>query len=132
MGKTIASTPPVLKAKISDPNADKLQATFQYWVDGSSTKSTLVSGDNLASNTYAGVSLPSSFNSGLTNGKIVDWDVKVSDGMAGTSYTQSPTCHFTAEPTAPDTPTVTSENNLYPNTGQDDSVASGCPAAMNG
>jgi hypothetical protein len=122
MGKTIASTPPVLKAKISDPNADKLQATFQYWVDGATTKSTLVSGDNLSSNTYASVSLPSSFISGLTGGKVVDWDVKVSDGMASTSYTQSPTCHFTAEPTAPDTPTVTSENSLYPNTDQNDSV----------
>ncbi|MFI1035873.1 LamG-like jellyroll fold domain-containing protein [Streptomyces sp. NPDC020951] len=122
MGKTIASTPPVLKAKISDPNADKLQATFQYWVDGSSTKSTLTSGDNLSSNTYASVSLPSSFISGLTNGKTVDWDVKISDGMTSTAYTQSPTCHFTAEPTAPDTPSVVSESNLYPNTDQSDSV----------
>ncbi|MGR6972468.1 LamG-like jellyroll fold domain-containing protein [Streptomyces cynarae] len=122
MGKTIASTPPVLKAKISDPNADKLQATFQYWIDGSSTKSTLVSGDNLASGTYASVSLPSSFVSGLTSGQTVDWDVKISDGMASTSYSQSPTCHFTAEPTAPDTPSVTSESNLYPNTDQNDGV----------
>ena len=122
MGKTIASTPPVLKAKISDPNSDKLQATFQYWINGSSTKSTLVSGDNLASGTKASVSLPSSFVSGLTSGQTVDWDVKISDGMASTSYSQSPTCHFTAEPTAPDPPSVTSQNNLYPNTDQNDSV----------
>ncbi|WNM29650.1 LamG-like jellyroll fold domain-containing protein [Streptomyces sp. Li-HN-5-11] len=122
MGKTIASTPPVLKAKVSDPNGDKLQATFQYWVDGSTTKYTLTSGDNLASGTYATVSLPASFVSSLTNGKTVDWDVKVTDGMDTTSYSKSPTCHFTAEPTAPDTPAVTSENNLYPNTDDVDSA----------
>ncbi|MFF9819488.1 LamG-like jellyroll fold domain-containing protein [Streptomyces sp. NPDC014006] len=122
MGKTIASTPPVLKAKVSDPNGDKLQATFQYWVDGSTTKYTLTSGDNLASGTYATVSLPASFISSLTNGKTVDWDVKVTDGMDTTSYSKSPTCHFTAEPTAPDTPSVTSENSLYPNTDDIDSA----------
>ncbi|MGW7824196.1 LamG-like jellyroll fold domain-containing protein [Streptomyces puniciscabiei] len=122
MGKTIASTPPVLKAKVSDPNGDKLQATFQYWIDGSSTKSTLTSGDNLASGSYATASLPASFISSLTNGKTVDWDVKVTDGMDTTSYSKSPTCHFTAEPTAPDTPAVTSVNNLYPNTDEADSA----------
>lgn len=122
MGKTIATTTPVLKAKVTDPNGDKLQATFQYWLDGSTTKSTLTSADNLASGGYATASLPASFISSLTNGKTVDWDVKVTDGMDSTSYTDSPTCHFTAEPTAPDTPTVTSESNLYPNTNDDDSL----------
>ncbi|WP_275419299.1 LamG-like jellyroll fold domain-containing protein [Streptomyces sp. SID8499] len=122
MGKTIAVTPPVLKAKVTDPNGDKLQATFQYWIDGSSSKSTLTSGDNLSSGSYASVSLPASFISSLSNGKTVDWDVKVSDGMDATSYTNSPTCHFTAEPTAPDTPAVTSEHNLYPNTDDDDAT----------
>ncbi|MFF3919951.1 LamG-like jellyroll fold domain-containing protein [Streptomyces sp. NPDC001852] len=116
MGKTIASTPPVLKAKVSDGDGDKLQATFQYWVNGSSTKYTGLSGDNLASGSTASYSVPSSFISSLTSGQVVDWQAKVSDGEDSTSYSQSPTCHFTAEPTAPDTPTVTSENNLFPDT----------------
>lgn len=61
MGKTIATTPPVLKAKVSDPDGDKLQAAFRYWINGSSTKYTGLSGDNLSSGSYAGYSLPSSF-----------------------------------------------------------------------
>jgi hypothetical protein len=130
MGKTIASTPPVLKAKVSDPDGDKLQATFQYWINGSSTKSTGLSGDNLSSGSYATYSLPSSFISSLTSGQIVDWQVKTTDGEDTTSYTNSPTCHFTAEPTAPDTPTVTSENNLYPNT--DNSGGAGATAGTAG
>ncbi|MBF9069164.1 hypothetical protein I2501_14155 [Streptacidiphilus sp. NEAU-YB345] len=122
MGKTIASTPPVLKAKVTDPNGDKLQATFQYWINGSSTKYTATSADNLASGTFATVSLPSSFISSLTNGQTVDWQVMITDGMDPTSYAQSPTCHFTAEPTAPDDPTVSSVNNTFPNTDQNDGV----------
>ncbi|MFD7607794.1 LamG-like jellyroll fold domain-containing protein [Streptomyces mirabilis] len=122
MGKTIAATPPVLRAKVSDPNGDKLQATFQYWVSGSTTKKTGLSGDNLASGTLAKYTLPASFISSLTSGQTVDWQVQVSDGMDSTTYTQSPTCRFTAEPTAPDTPTVVSENNLYPDTDDNDSV----------
>ncbi|WP_370192046.1 LamG-like jellyroll fold domain-containing protein [Streptacidiphilus sp. MAP5-52] len=122
MGKTIASTPPSLKAKVTDPNGDKLQATFQYWVNGSSTRYTATSADNLASGTYASVSLPSSFVSSLTNGQTVDWQVMITDGMDPTTYAQSPTCHFTAEPTAPDDPTVSSVNNTFPNTDQNDGV----------
>ncbi|MDX3382061.1 hypothetical protein PV682_11420 [Streptomyces niveiscabiei] len=131
MGKTIASTPPVLRAKVKDPNGDKLQATFQYWVDGTTTKATLKSGDNLASNTYATASLPASFVSSLAAGKTVDWDVMVTDGMASTTYSQSPTCHFTAEPTAPDEPALTSESNLYPNTDVTD-AAVGAAAGTSG
>ncbi|WP_245607625.1 LamG-like jellyroll fold domain-containing protein [Streptomyces prunicolor] len=119
MGKTIASTPPVLRAKVSDADSDKLQATFQYWINGSTTLHTGLSGDNLASGSNAAYSLPASFISSLTSGQIVDWQVKVTDGEDSTAYTQSPTCHFVAEPTAPSAPTVTSKNNLYPNTDND-------------
>ncbi|MFC4036690.1 LamG-like jellyroll fold domain-containing protein [Streptomyces polygonati] len=122
MGKTIATTPPVLKAKVSDPNSDKLQATFQYWINGQTTMHTVTSGDNLSSGTFATTSLTSAFMSSLTNGQTVDWNVKITDGMDSTAYSQSPTCHFTAEPTAPDAPTVTSESNLYPNTDTTDAV----------
>lgn len=116
IGKSIASTPPVLRAKVSSPVGNELQATFQYWVNGSTTMNTVTSADNLASGTYATASMTSAFISSLTNGQTVDWDVKVTDGQATTAYSASPTCHFTAEPTAPDDPTVTSVNNLYPNT----------------
>ncbi|WP_256069610.1 MULTISPECIES: LamG-like jellyroll fold domain-containing protein [unclassified Streptomyces] len=116
MGKTLASTPPVLEAKVSDKDGDKLRATFQYWVDGSTTKATGLSDDNIASGSYAKYTLPAAFVSSLTTGKTVDWQAEVSDGEDSTVITQSPTCHFTAEPTAPNAPTVTSENNLFPNT----------------
>ncbi|MEU0030046.1 LamG-like jellyroll fold domain-containing protein [Streptomyces sp. NPDC006335] len=128
MGKTIASTPPVLKAKVSDGDGDKLQATFQYWVDGSTTRATVLSGDNLASGSYATASLPSSFTSALTNGKIVDWQAKVTDGEDTTGY--SSICHFVAQPTAPDEPTVSSENSLYPDT--DNGGAAGAVAGTAG
>ncbi|SDO89899.1 LamG-like jellyroll fold domain-containing protein [Actinacidiphila guanduensis] len=129
MGKTLASTPPILEAKVSDKDADKLRATFQYWVDGSTTKATGLSNDNLSSGTYAKFSLPASFVSSLTNGKTVDWQAEVTDGEDSTTFAQSPTCHFTAEPTAPDAPTVTSENDLYPNTDQDGGVGAAAGTA---
>lgn len=116
MGKTIASTPPVLKAKVSDKDGDKLQATFEYWLDGSSSMHTGTSADNLSSGSYASYGLPSGFVSALTDGQVVDWRAKVTDGQYTSSY--SVTCHFTAEPTAPDAPQVTSENDVYPNTDQ--------------
>lgn len=130
MGKTLASTPPVLKAKISDPNGDKVQATFQYWINGQTTTHTVLSGDNLASGSYATASLTAGFISSLANGQTVDWNVKIFDGMDWTSYSQSPTCHFTAEPTAPDAPSVLSENNLYPNT--DNGGGVGAPSGTQG
>ena len=37
----VATNTPVLSAKISDPDSDKLRVTFKYWVDGSATSSTL-------------------------------------------------------------------------------------------
>ncbi|MEV8547249.1 LamG-like jellyroll fold domain-containing protein [Streptomyces sp. NBC_01261] len=129
MGKTIASTPPLLRTKVSDADGDKLQATFQYWINGSTTLHTGLSGDNLASGTYAAYSLPASFISSLTSGQIVDWQVKVTDGEDSTAYTQSPTCHFVAEPTAPSSPTVTSKNNLYPNTDNDGSAGAAAGTA---
>ena len=116
IGKTIASTPPTLKAKVSSPLSNELEATFQYWVNGSTAMNTVTSSDNLASGSYATGDMTSAFLKPLANGTVVDWDVKVTDGQATTAYSASPTCHFTVEPTAPDDPTVTSVNNLYPNT----------------
>jgi Concanavalin A-like lectin/glucanases superfamily len=116
IGKTIATTPPVLRAKVSDKDGDKLQATFQYWTDGTTTKATGTSSDNIASGSNASFALPASFVSSLTNGTTVDWQVRVTDGEDSTSFTQSPTCQFTAEPTAPDAPSVTSTDNTFPNT----------------
>jgi hypothetical protein len=119
VGKTIASNTPVLSAKISDPDADKLQATFTYWLDGATgTKPTGTSADNLASNSTAKFNLPSTFLSGLTNGKIVDWQVQVGDGKLNSGL--SSVCHFIAEPTSPLKPTVTSDNDVYPDLDADD------------
>ncbi|WP_329568476.1 LamG-like jellyroll fold domain-containing protein [Kitasatospora sp. NBC_01266] len=113
IGKTIASNTPVLRSVVSDPDGDSLQATFKYWVDGSSTSATGLSGDNLGSGSTAMYSLPSSFVSSLTDGQTVDWQSEVTDGEAWSSW--SPVCHFTAYPTGPDNPTVAA-NSTFPNT----------------
>lgn len=115
MGKTITTNTPVLTAGISDPDGDHLQATYHYWIDGSSTVNSGLSGDNLASGTNAQFSLPSSFTSGLTNGQVVDWQVQVSDGEDASGW--SPVCHFIAEPTAPSAPAISSADGVYPNNG---------------
>ena len=133
IGKTIASTPPTLKAKVVSPLGNQMQATFQYWVNGSTTMNTVTSSTNVASGTYATAGITSAFINSLTNGQTVDWDVKITDGQATTAYSASPTCHFTAEPTAPDDPTVTSVNNLYPNTDVTDAAvgaAAGTPGSF--
>jgi hypothetical protein len=114
IGKTIASNTPVLGATVSDPDGDHLQATFKYWLDGSSSSATGLSADNLASNSTAQYSLPAAFVSGLVNGQIVDWQVQVTDGHDTSGW--SPVCHFTAEPTAPSQPTIASADGHYPNT----------------
>ncbi|MCX4749211.1 hypothetical protein OG455_27525 [Kitasatospora sp. NBC_01287] len=123
IGKTIASNTPVLNAHISDPDGDALQANFKYWVDGSSTTASALSGDNLANGSTAAYSLPSAFISSLSNGQTVDWQTQVTDGEAWSGW--SPVCHFTAEPTGPDNPTV-QPNLTYPNT--DNGGKTGAPA----
>jgi hypothetical protein len=117
VGKTIATNTPTLTAKVADPDGDALRATFKYWVDGSSTNASGLSGDNLASNSTAKFSLPSTFTKALTNGQIVDWQVQATDGQLTSGWTA--VCHFIAEPTAPSQPTVTTADNLYPDQDQD-------------
>ncbi|WP_280666005.1 LamG-like jellyroll fold domain-containing protein [Kitasatospora sp. MAP12-44] len=123
IGKTIASNTPVLNAHISDPDGDALQANFKYWVDGSSNTASGLSGDNLANGSTAAYSLPSSFISSLSNGQTVDWQTQVTDGEAWSGW--SPVCHFTAEPSGPDNPSVM-PNPTYPNT--DNGGKTGAPA----
>jgi hypothetical protein len=115
IGKTIATNTPVLSAKISDPDGDKLQATFHYWlkVDGTTVHSG-TSGDNLASGSTAKFTIPTSFIDSLTNGDTVGWHVQVTDGQATSGW--SPSCYFTVEPDAPGAPTIT------PETGSDGTV----------
>ncbi|WP_432850720.1 LamG-like jellyroll fold domain-containing protein [Amycolatopsis sp. CA-161197] len=112
LGKTIAQNTPVLKATVTDPNADHLQATFKYWVDGTTTTHTGTSADNIASGTTANYSLPSSFTSSLTNGQVVDWQAQSTDGQDTSPW--SPICHFIAEPTAPSEPSISSADGAFP------------------
>jgi hypothetical protein len=123
MGKTIATNTPVLRSYVSDPDQDPLQATFKYWVDGSSTTATGLSGDNLGSNTVATFSLPPLFVSSLTDGQVVDWQAQVSDGEATSDW--SPVCHFTAYPTGPNNPSIPA-NSTYPDA--DNHGKTGAPA----
>jgi Concanavalin A-like lectin/glucanases superfamily len=113
IGKTIASNPPTLNTKVTDPDTDKTQATFKYWVDGTSTTYTGKSADNLANSSIGTYSLPSSFVSSLTNGKVVDWQVQVTDGLITSGW--STVCHFAVLPTGPDAPVI-QPNTSYPDT----------------
>jgi hypothetical protein len=120
MGKAIATNTPVLSAPVSDVDGDHLQADFQYWVDnGSPTDG--YSADNVGSGSTAEYSLPSSFIAGLSNGQVVSWKARVSDGEDWGDW--SPVCRFTAEPTAPSAPSITSADGKYPNNGSIGAVA---------
>jgi hypothetical protein len=110
LGATTAQKPPVLDAVVSDPDHDKLQATYRYWVEGKAM-ATGVSADNLASGNTSVFPLPSSFTSILVDGQIVDWQVQVSDGELLSNW--SPICHLTAEPTGPTPPTVSSADGAF-------------------
>ncbi|REH35787.1 concanavalin A-like lectin/glucanase superfamily protein [Kutzneria buriramensis] len=116
MGKTIVTNTPVLSANVTDPDDDNLQATFKYWVDGTSTTHTGTSDDTLASGANATMHLPASFTTSLTNGQVVDWQVQVTDGQDWSDW--SPVCHFIAEPTAPSAPSITSTDGRYPTGGK--------------
>lgn len=112
IGKTIATNTPVLTARITDPDGDLIKANYRYWVDGTTTMTTGSSADNLASGTQAKLNMSPTFVSALTNGKIVDWQVSVTDGEDTSAW--SVVCHFIAEPTAPSAPSITSQDGLYP------------------
>ncbi|GAA5197387.1 hypothetical protein GCM10023322_68530 [Rugosimonospora acidiphila] len=114
MGKSTQSSPPALSSTISDPDVDHLQATFKYWINGTSTTHTGLSGDSLASGSVAKYTLPASFTNTLTDGQVVDWQVQVSDGI-NTSAWSTATCHYTAEPTAPDAPELDNPDHNFPN-----------------
>ncbi|MFC0547272.1 LamG-like jellyroll fold domain-containing protein [Kutzneria chonburiensis] len=120
MGKAIATNTPVLSTTVSDVDGDHLQADFQYWVDnGSPTDG--YSADNVGSGGTAAYSLPSSFITGLSNGQVVSWKARVTDGEDWGGW--SPVCHFTAEPTAPSAPSISSTDGRYPDNGTIGAVA---------
>ncbi|MEU6493466.1 hypothetical protein [Streptomyces sp. NPDC046984] len=110
VGKTLATTPPTLNATVSDGDKDALAATYKYWVN-SGTATTTASA-TVASGQNAPKSLSSTFMSGLKNGDVVSWSVTSSDGK-DTSPASS-ACHFTIDLTAPNAPTVTTADGLYP------------------
>ena len=84
-----------LSAHVSDPDGDSTQTTFKYWLDGSSTKNTLLSVNGVASGGTAGASIPVGFVSGLADGVTVDWQTtSITDGHL-TNSTAGPVCHFT-------------------------------------
>jgi Concanavalin A-like lectin/glucanases superfamily len=118
VGKTVVSNTTVLSAVVSDPDADHLRATFRYWVDGSSTQTTQLSGDNLPSGSRAAANLAPAFVTALKAGNVVDWQVQVTDGQLTSGW--SPVCHWNAQPTAPSQPTIVSADGRYPTSDTDD------------
>ncbi|MFC8231534.1 hypothetical protein [Streptomyces sp. NPDC057284] len=110
VGKTLATTPPTLNAKVSDTDKDALAATYSYWVgSGSATTTTSAT---VASGANAPKQLSSTFMSGLADGSVVSWKVTSTDGK-DTSPT-SATCHFTVDLHSPAQPTVKTADSLYP------------------
>ncbi|WP_392668704.1 hypothetical protein [Streptomyces sp. LN785] len=110
VGKTLATTPPTLNAKVSDTDKDALAATYSYWVgSGSATTTTSAT---VASGANAPKQLSSTFMSGLADGSVVSWKVTSTDGK-DTSAT-SATCHFTVDLHSPAQPTVKTADSLYP------------------
>ncbi|HEY2670768.1 MAG TPA: hypothetical protein VGJ07_10370 [Rugosimonospora sp.] len=112
MGSTAGVTPPTIQAKVSDTDGGQVQGIFSYWVDGTTTKYTLAS--TVTSGGTAKVSLPSSFISGLTAGKVVDWQAQATDGKDTSAW--SGVCHFGVDLSSPPAPTVTSADSKYPST----------------
>jgi hypothetical protein len=125
MGSTAGVTPPTLQAKVADADGGQVQGTFSYWVDGTTTKYQLSS--IVANGGTAKVSVPASFVSGLSAGKVVDWQVQATDGKDTSGW--SPVCHFGVDLTAPPAPTVTSSDGKYPSSNTD---TTGAPAGTQG
>ncbi|MCM2428166.1 hypothetical protein [Streptomyces sp. RKAG337] len=111
VGKTVATTPPMLTSTVSDADRDALAATYTYWVNGATTKATATSA-TVASGQKAPVQLPAAFIAGLKDGSTVDWQVTTTDGRDTTG--NGSLCHFTVDQRQPDVPTVKSVNGLYP------------------
>lgn len=101
LGKTDSVSSVVLSNKVSDPDGDSTQTTYQYWVNGSGTKYTLNSANGVANNGTASANpgIPASFTQGLADGTTVDWQItSVSDGHLSTSPSSGTVCHFIAYP----------------------------------
>ncbi|MEV6606904.1 LamG-like jellyroll fold domain-containing protein [Kutzneria sp. NPDC051319] len=120
MGKALATNTPVLSTLVSDVDGDHLQADFQYWVDNSPPTDGF-SANDVGSGSTAAYSLPNSFITGLSNGQVVSWKTRVTDGEDWSGWSQ--VCHFTAEPTAPSAPSITSTDGKYPGNGTLGAVA---------
>ncbi|GGT60608.1 hypothetical protein [Streptomyces purpureus] len=111
LGKTVATTPPMLSAVVGDADRDVLSARFTYWVDGSTARPAITSPD-VASGKRVQVQLPSSFVSGLKDGSTVAWQVQATDGKD--TKANPAVCRFTVDQRAPAKPTVTSQGELFP------------------
>jgi hypothetical protein len=123
LGKTVATTPPVLDSVVTDKDKDKLSATYAYWT-GSAT-AVLLHSATVSSGQHAPMPFPSTYISHLADGSVVNWQAASTDGEDTTK--PSPTCHFTVDQRAPAEPTITSNGNLYPDIG-----AGGGPGAAAG
>lgn len=102
VGKTDSVSPITISAHTDDPDGDATQTSFQYWISGSSTKTTVKSANGVASPGTASASIPGSFISGLTSGTTVDWQpTTVTDGEEATTEPSGTVCHFTVYPNTP-------------------------------
>jgi len=101
----------VMSAVVSDREAAApLAANFKYWVNGSTTTTTVPStSSSITSGRDATADIKPSFTNGLADGTEVDWQVQAYDGVPAAYGPDSPwsaTCHFYVYPSALAAPSV--------------------------
>jgi hypothetical protein len=95
LGKMDSVSPVTLSNRVYDADADPTQTAYQYWVDGSSTKTTVYSVNGVANWGTASAAIPGTFISGMKDNTVIDWQpVWVSDGNQSTAYPAGSVCHF--------------------------------------
>lgn len=103
----ISGSGPSLWAHFADQDGDLVDGTFRYWKYPASSPvyNTLPPVTNL-SKTGGPVTkaIPASFYNALANGQVIAWDAQATDGTYTSAW--SPTCYFTAFPTAPAAPSI--------------------------
>jgi hypothetical protein len=101
----ISGSGPYLWAHYGDPDGDEVQGTVRYWTypASSPTYHTVQTASDLATGGQTVAEpIPASFYSALPNGQVIAWDANATDGTYTSGW--SPTCYFTAWPTAPAAP----------------------------
>lgn len=104
----ISGSGPYLWAHYIDKDGDEVQGEIRYWEypqQSAGANAPLETASDLPSaGATVAEAIPASFYSGLPNGQVIAWDADATDGTYTSGW--SPTCYFTAWPTAPAAPAL--------------------------